>query len=163
MSVLRQTFRFTGMQSPKTSTINDIIWYHLTIPNLLELQYTDASFKNKYYKWYNMVSFDNVKSVNCSIRKDIDVNEHERLSHFTLRHSLKVKQQLLLLTFYTVVHVNRLMHVCHLYYREPDNENLPQNSGEVELPPSYSSLLQETGQKQYYSDTNSYRLDHVTF
>jgi hypothetical protein len=27
------------------------------------------------------------------IRKDMDVNEHERLSNFTLRHKIKVKEQ----------------------------------------------------------------------
>ncbi|CAG2188450.1 Band 4.1-like protein 5 [Mytilus edulis] len=36
------------------------------------------------------------------------------------------------------------------------NANLPQSSGEAELPPPYSSLLQEAGQKHYYSDTNSF-------
>ena len=36
-----------------------------------------------------MVSFDNPKSVNCSIRKDIDVNEHGRLSHFPLKTLIK--------------------------------------------------------------------------
>ncbi|XP_071167527.1 uncharacterized protein [Mytilus edulis] len=42
-------------------------------------------------------------------------------------------------------------------YGEPDhNANLPQSSGEAELPPPYSSLLQEAGQKHYYSDTNSF-------
>ncbi|CAC5386168.1 unnamed protein product [Mytilus coruscus] len=42
-------------------------------------------------------------------------------------------------------------------YGEPDhNANLPQSSGEADLPPPYSSLLQEAGQKHYYSDTNSY-------
>lgn len=107
-----------------------------------------------------MVSFDNLKSVNCSIRKDVNVNE-QRHSDFTLRYTLRVEEQCLLLTFYVLIHVNKLIHVCHLYNREPDNENLPQSSGEVELPPSYSSLIQETGQKYYYSDTNSYRLDYL--
>ena len=42
-----------------------------------------------------LTEVQNYYKTHCKlVRKDMDVNEHERLSNITLRHTLKVKEQL---------------------------------------------------------------------